>query len=141
MLVDHLLKRKKEYKSLKKQEFWKYIFQNGLDKACFQHDIVFRGFEDLARKTASDKILHHKAFDIAKSLKYDGYQGAFASIIYKFFDKKSALRARSENVVTRDKPASGNGVKNENISNKELAEELREPIIRKNFLKKYTYLL
>ena len=74
-------------------------------------------------------------------IKYDGYQGAFASIIYKFFDKKSALRARSENLVTRDKPASGNGVKNENISNKELAEELREPIIRKNFLKKYTYLL
>ena len=62
-------------------------------------------------------------------------------MVYKFLDKTSISFARSENLVTRDKPASGNGVKNENISNKELAEELREAIIRKNFLKKYTYLL
>ena len=31
-------------------------------------------FKDLSRRTASDKILRDKAFDIAKNPKYDGYQ-------------------------------------------------------------------
>ena len=48
-------------------------------------------------------------------IKYDGYQRGFASMVYKFFDKK----------------ASGSGIKNENMSNKELAEELYKPFIRK----------
>ena len=33
--------------------------------------------------------------------------------------------------TTFDKKSSGSGVKNKNISNKEFAEELHEPIIRK----------
>ena len=33
--------------------------------------------------------------------------------------------------VTPDKPASGSGIKKENMSNKELAGELHKPIIRK----------
>ena len=44
-------------------------------------------FKDLARRTASDKILHDKAFNIAKNLKCDGYQRSLASVVYKFFDK------------------------------------------------------
>ena len=45
-------------------------------------------FKDLAtRRTASDKILHDKAFNIAKNLKCDGYQRSLASMVYKFFDK------------------------------------------------------
>ena len=44
-------------------------------------------------------------------------------MVYKFFDKKSASLA--------DKSASGSGIKNKNISNKELAEELNKPIIKK----------
>ena len=44
-------------------------------------------------------------------------------MVYKFFDKKCALLA--------DKYASGSGIKNENISNKELAEELKKAIIKK----------
>ena len=39
---------------------------------------------------ASDKILRDKAFNIAKNPKYDGYQRELASMVYKFFDKKSA---------------------------------------------------
>ena len=45
--------------------------------------------KDLARITASDKVLRDKAFNIAKKFKYDGYQRGLASMVYKFFDKKS----------------------------------------------------
>ena len=33
-------------------------------------------------------ILRHKAFNIAKNPKYDGYQRELASMVYNFFDKK-----------------------------------------------------
>ena len=56
-----------------------------------------------------------KAFNIAKNLKYDGYQRGLVSMVYKFFDKKT----------------SGSGIKNENMSDQQLAEELYKPIIRK----------
>ena len=45
-------------------------------------------FKDLARKTASDKILCDKTFNIAKNSKYDGYQHGLASMVYRFFYKK-----------------------------------------------------
>ena len=48
-------------------------------------------FKDLARKTASDKVLRGKVFNIAKNPKYDGYQRGLTSMVYKFFDKKSEL--------------------------------------------------
>ena len=66
----------------------RYIYQNELDKSCFQHDIAFVDFEDLTRRTASDKILCDKAFDIAKNPKYDGWQRSLDSMIYNLFDKK-----------------------------------------------------
>ena len=44
-----------------------YIYKNKLDKACFQHDMAFGDFKDLARRKASDKVLRDKAFNIAKS--------------------------------------------------------------------------
>ena len=50
-----------------------YIYQNELDKASFQRDIVYGDFKELTRRTASDKILHDRAFDIAKNPKYDEY--------------------------------------------------------------------
>ena len=43
-------------------------------------------FKDLAERTASDKVLRDKAFNIAKHSKYDGYQRGLASMVYKFFD-------------------------------------------------------
>ena len=64
----------------------RYIYQNELDKACFQHDMAYGDFKDLARRTASDKVLRDKAFNIAKNPKYDGYQRGLSSIVYKFFD-------------------------------------------------------
>ena len=33
------------------------IYQNEIDKACFQHDMACGDFKDLTRRTASDKIL------------------------------------------------------------------------------------
>ena len=52
--------------------------------------MAYRDFKDSARRTASDKVLRDKAFEIAKNSKFDGYQRGLASAIYKFFDKKSA---------------------------------------------------
>ena len=46
-------------------------------------------FKYLKRRTASDKVLRDKAFNIAKNPKYDEYQRVLASMVYKFFDKKS----------------------------------------------------
>ena len=50
--------------------------------------MAYGDFKDLPRRTASDKILHAKAFNIAKIPKYVGYQRDFASMHYKFFDQK-----------------------------------------------------
>ena len=44
-----------------------YIYINELDKACFQHDMAYGDFKDLLRRTASDKILRDKAFNIAQN--------------------------------------------------------------------------
>ena len=44
--------------------------------------------KDLARRTAADKVLRDKAFNIAKDPKYDRYQRGLASMVYNFFDKK-----------------------------------------------------
>ena len=40
-------------------------------------------------RTEADKVLRDKAYDIASNPKYDGYQRGLASMVYKFFDKKS----------------------------------------------------
>ena len=49
-----------------------------------QHDMAYVDFKDLARRTASDKVLREKAFNTAKTPKYDGYQRGFV-----FLDKSS----------------------------------------------------
>ena len=48
-------------------------------------------FKDIARRTASDKVLRDKAFNIAKTPKYNGYQRGLASMVYKFFDKETKV--------------------------------------------------
>ena len=92
--------------------------------------MAYGGFKDLIRRTASNKILHDKAFNIAKNPKYDGYQRGLASMVFKFFDKKSASLAQSETLATRDK--------NGNMFNQELSEELHKPNITK-FEKRKVY--
>ena len=53
--------------------------------------MAYEDFKDLTRRTASDKILRDKTFDIAKNSKNDGYQRGLVSMVYKVFDKKSVL--------------------------------------------------
>ena len=35
--------------------------------------MAYGDFKDLAKRTASDKVLRDKAFNIAENLRYDGY--------------------------------------------------------------------
>ena len=82
-------KNKERIKKFKQTGASRYIHGNELDKTCFQHDMAYGDFKDLAKRTASDKVLGDKAFNIAKDPKYDGYQRGLASMVYKFFDKKT----------------------------------------------------
>ena len=68
----------------------------------------------MERRTQSDIVLKNKAFKIANDPKYNGYERGLASMVYKFFDKKSK----------------GSG--------SQLANELHKPIIRK-FKKRKVY--
>ena len=79
-----LTKNKERIQKFKKTGDTKYIYRNELDKACFQHDMAYGDFKDLPRKTAADKVLRDKAFNIAKDPKNDGYQRGLASMVYKF---------------------------------------------------------
>ena len=83
-------KNKERIQKLKETGDSRYIYENELDKACFQHDMVYEDFKDLAKRTAADKFLRDKAFNIANDAKYDGYQRELASMVYKFFDEKTA---------------------------------------------------
>ena len=53
--------------------------------------MAYGDFNNSARRTASDKILRDKAFNITKNPKWDGYQRGLASMAYKFFDRKKLL--------------------------------------------------
>ena len=81
-------KNKERIQKLKKKTGdTKYIYRNELDKACFQHDMAYGDFKDLAWRTASNKVLRDKEFNIDKNPKYDGYQRGLASMVYKFLIK------------------------------------------------------
>ena len=67
-----------------------FIYKHKLNKACFLHDMAYGKSKDLVKRTQSDKVLRDKAFKIASDPKYDGYQRGLASMVYKFFDKKSS---------------------------------------------------
>ena len=57
--------------------------------------MAYGDFKDLIRGTVSDETLRDKAFNIAKNPKYDEYQRGLGlvSMVYQFFDNKSALLA------------------------------------------------
>ena len=90
-----------------------FIYKNELDKACFQHDMAYGKSKDLTKRTQSDKVLGDKAFKVESDPKYDGFQRELASMVYKFFDKRS----------------SGSSVATE--PNYQLANELHRQVIRK----------
>ena len=78
-----------------------YAYQNELGKASFQHDMANGDFKELTRRTASNKILRDKPFDIAKNPKYDGYQHGLVSMVCNFFDKKLRLRVQINLLVEK----------------------------------------
>ena len=84
--------------------------------------MTYGDFKDLARRTAPDKVLRDKAFNIAKNPRYDGYQRGFASMVCKSFDKESK----------------GSGVNIEVKLSEQLAKQLHKPIITK-FKKRAVY--
>ena len=67
-----------------------YIYKNELGKACFAHDTAYSDFKDIKNRTATDKILRDKTYKIAKDPKYYDSQRGLPSMIYKFFDRKTA---------------------------------------------------
>ena len=76
----------------------------------------YEDFEDLARRTASNKVLRDKAFKIESNSKNDGYQRGLASMVYGLLDKKST----------------GSSIKKEIKQNQQqLAEELHKPVVRR----------
>ena len=77
--------------------------------------MAYEDFEYLTQITASDKVFCNAAFNIAKNPKYDKYQIGISSMVYKLFAKTS----------------SGNGIRNENMLNQQLAGELNKQITRK----------
>ena len=99
----------------KETGYSKYIYQNELDKVCFQHDMVYGYFQDLHRRTASDKILQDQGLNTAQNPKDDGCQKNLASMVYKCFDIKSPDGA----------------VKSKTMPNHKLAKEWQKPVIRK----------
>ena len=106
-------KKKERIEKFMKTGNTDFIFKNGLDKACFQHDMAYGKSKDLVKRTQSDKVLRDKAFKIASDPKYDGYQRGLASMVYKFIDKKSK----------------GSGITT-NEFNYQLANELHKPFIK-----------
>ena len=50
--------------------------------------MVYRDFEDLPRRTFSEKVLRDKAFNIARDPKYNGCQRSLASMVYKILIKR-----------------------------------------------------
>ena len=108
-------RHKERIKEFKRTGNTRYIYRNELDKACFQHDSAYGDHKDLINRTEADKVLRDKPYDIASNPKYDGYQRGLASMVYKFFDKKST----------------GSGFKKLKNSSSILADELHKPIIKK----------
>ena len=82
-------KNKERIQKLKETGDTSYIYKNELDKAWFQTDTAYGDFKDLQRRAASDKVLRDNAFNISTNPKYDEHQRGLASMVYKFFYKKS----------------------------------------------------
>ena len=112
-------KHRERIQTIRETRNLKYLYRNELDKAYFAHDATYFDSKDLTERTISDKVLEDRAHEIARNHNYDGYQRAFASMVYNFFDKKTGL---------------GAGV----CVNEQLAEELHKPVM-KNFKRRKVY--
>ena len=126
-------RHKERIKKFKQTGDTRYIYRNELDKACFQHDSAYADHKDLINRTRSDKVLRDKAYDIASNPEYDGYQRGLASMVYKFFDKKSTAEPSSLERSSLERM--GSGIASSSI----LADELHEPVVKKFEKRKYIH--
>ena len=94
-----------------------HTLKNRLDAACFQHDSAYDKYKDRLNRKKSDVILKNKALKIAMDPKVNGYQRGLASMVCKFFNERTK--------------ASGIKYDKKLTENKQLAENLHKPIIRK----------
>ena len=115
------IQNKELIQKFKETEHSRHIYWNKLGKSYFQYDMAHKDFKDLPWRSVSVKILCDKTFDIAKKLKYDGYQIEVPSLVYEWFDKKHSGANTCEIIST---------IKNETMLNQQLAE-LPIPIIEK----------
>ena len=117
-------RHKERIKKFKQTGDTRYIYRNELDKACFQHNSAYADHKDLINRTKSDNVLRDKAYNIDSNPEYDGYQRGLASMVYKFFDKKSM----------------GSGIAKDTtkLSSLILGNELHKPAIKK-FNKRKVY--
>ena len=106
-------RHKERIKEFKRTGDTRYIYRNELNKACFQHDSAYADHKDLINRSEADKVLKDKAYDIASNPEYDSHQRGLASMVYKFFDKKSM----------------GSGINTIKSSSSILADELHKPVI------------
>ena len=127
-------RHKERIKEFKRTGDTRYIYRNDLDKACFQHDSAYVDHKDLINRTKSDKVLRDKAYDIASNPDYDGCQRGLASMVYKFFDKKSTAEPSSLERSSLERMGSGMVKPSSSI----LVDELHKPVIKK-FEKKKAY--
>ena len=109
-------KHRERIKKFRETGNLKHLYRNEIDKTCFVRDAAYSDSKDLAKRTISDKVLKDKAREIAINLKYDGYQRELASMIYKFFDKKTGTGASV---------------------NEKQAQELHKPVIKNLKIKVY----
>ena len=82
-------KHRERIQKLRKTGNLKHFYRSELDKVCFPHDAAYSDSKDLTKRTISHKILKDKAYEIDRNCNYDGYQRALASMVCKFFDKKT----------------------------------------------------
>ena len=57
-------KNKERIQKFKETTDTSYIYKKELDKACFQRDMAYGDFKDLAKRTAVHKVLRDKAFKL-----------------------------------------------------------------------------
>ena len=83
-------RHKEIIKEFKRTGDTRLLYINELDTACFKHDAAYLKYKDVENILISDQKFRTSAYDIARIPKYDGYQRALASMVYKFFDSKVA---------------------------------------------------
>ena len=117
-----MYKKQRKNKKFKETGDSRYIYQNELDKACFQHDMASGDFENLTKRIALIKSCMIKHLILLK--------------VRIMRDINADLLQWPINLLM--KKSCGSGIKNEKISNQQLAEKLHKPIIKKIEEKKST---